>query len=52
TIDKVELYSILGKKVLEVNRNNSIDISAFNSGIYFVKIHSGNRTISKKIIKK
>ena len=52
TIDQVELYSILGKKVLEVNHTNSIDISAMNSGIYFVKINSGNRTISKKIVKK
>ena len=52
TIDKIELYSILGKKVLEVNHSNSIDISAINSGIYFAKIYSGNISISKKIIKK
>jgi hypothetical protein len=51
TINQVELYSILGKKVLEVNHTNSIDNSTLNSGIYFVKIHSGDRTISKKIIK-
>nr|WP_321247916.1 aryl-sulfate sulfotransferase [uncultured Psychroserpens sp.] len=52
TIDKIELYSILGKKVLEVNHSDSIDISAINSGIYFAKIYSGNISISKKIIKK
>jgi hypothetical protein len=50
-INKIELYSILGKKILEVNHKDSIDISAFHSGIYFVKIYSGNRSISKKIIK-
>jgi hypothetical protein len=52
SIDKVELFNILGKKVVDVNYNNSIDISALNAGIYFAKIYSGDRSISKKIIKK
>ncbi|MEM5565313.1 aryl-sulfate sulfotransferase [Psychroserpens sp. AS72] len=51
-IDKIELYSILGQKVIEVKHNSTIDISAFKTGIYFVKIYAGDRTISKKIIKK
>ncbi|MFD2915390.1 aryl-sulfate sulfotransferase [Psychroserpens luteus] len=51
TIDKIELYSILGQKVLEARQNSTIDISAFKSGMYFVKIYSGDRSISKKIIK-
>jgi hypothetical protein len=52
TIDKIELYSILGKKILESNSTDTIDISVVNSGIYFVKIYSRNRNVSKKIIKK
>nr|WP_321237262.1 aryl-sulfate sulfotransferase [uncultured Psychroserpens sp.] len=51
TIDKIVLYSILGKKVYEINGTNTIDISAFNSGIYFIQIQSENKSISKKIIK-
>jgi hypothetical protein len=50
-IDKIELYSILGKKINEVHRSNSLDLSAFNSGIYFLQIHSEEKTINKKIIK-
>lgn len=52
TIYKIELYSILGKKEIEVNSTNSINISALNSGIYFVKIYTGDKSISKKFIKK
>lgn len=51
TIDKVEFYSILGQKVHKTDHTNSIDISNFDSGVYFIKIYSGNRRISKKIIK-
>ena len=50
-IDKIEFYSILGKKILETKNHNPVDISAFKSGMYFVKIYSGDRSISKKIIK-
>ena len=50
-IDKIELYSVLGHKVHETNKTNSIDISNFDSGVYFVKIYSGNNSLSKKIIK-
>lgn len=52
TIDNIELYSILGQKVYEVDHTNTLDISNFNSGIYFIQIHSGGRSISKKIIKR
>lgn len=51
TIDKVELYSVLGQKVYETSSTSSIDISSFDSGVYFVQIYSGNNSITKKIIK-
>ncbi|WP_460218260.1 aryl-sulfate sulfotransferase [Psychroserpens sp. MEBiC05023] len=50
-IDKVVLYSMLGHQVLETTNLNSIDISALQSGLYFVQIQFGNQQISKKIIK-
>ncbi|MFK7780906.1 aryl-sulfate sulfotransferase [Psychroserpens sp.] len=52
TIDKIEFHSILGQKVYETNSSVSIDISNFDAGVYFVKIHSGNKSISRKIIKR
>jgi len=50
-IDKVEFYSILGQKVYEVNSANTIDISSFDSGVYFIQLYSGSNSISRKIIK-
>ncbi|WP_033956804.1 DUF7619 domain-containing protein [Psychroserpens jangbogonensis] len=53
-IDAIGVYDIEGRKVLEIlqNRTNQLDMSALNSGIYFVKVFStfGNDTL--KIIKK
>lgn len=53
TLNKVEVYDTIGKKVLssQIN-NNSVDISMLTSGVYFVKIYSGDSQITKKIIKK
>lgn len=52
TIDKVELIDFLGKIVLVKNENTSqIDISEFSNGVYILKIHSGESTFEKKIIK-
>ena len=50
TIDKVELYSILGQKVYVANNTSTIDVSRFDSGVYFIQLHSGNDSITKKII--
>ncbi|MDG5492482.1 aryl-sulfate sulfotransferase [Psychroserpens sp. SPM9] len=51
TIDKIELYSMLGQKIHEATHTSSIDISSFNSGVYFIQIYAGKHNISKKIIK-
>ncbi|WP_047551284.1 aryl-sulfate sulfotransferase [Psychroserpens sp. Hel_I_66] len=51
TIDKIELYSILGEKVYQSGQNTVVDLTSFNTGIYFAKIYSGDRSITKKIIK-
>ncbi|WP_353779487.1 endonuclease [Winogradskyella sp. 3972H.M.0a.05] len=50
----IVMYDVLGKQVLKSNvtpENNSVDVSRLNSGIYLVKITSGNRFITKKLIK-
>jgi beta-glucanase (GH16 family) len=50
-IDKVELYSTLGQLV--INKNTAakqIDVQHLNTGLYILKIYSGNTTITKKVI--
>lgn len=52
SLDKVEIYDAIGKRVFSsAVYNNSIDISALTSGVYFVKAFSGERQITKKIVK-
>lgn len=52
SLDKVEIYDTIGKRVFSsAVYNNSIDISALTSGVYFVKAFSGERQITKKIVK-
>ena len=52
SIKNIELYDILGKKVLNVANNHQIDLSSLYSGVYFIKITSDKGEITKKIIKK
>ena len=52
-ISKVEIYSILGKKLLDEKSliNNMIDLSGLNNGIYLISVmDTNNRSITKKII--
>ncbi|MFA5555862.1 MAG: S8 family serine peptidase [Flavobacteriaceae bacterium] len=54
SVDKVEIYDTIGKRVFasELN-NNSIDISNLTPGVYMVKIYSEDGGyVTKKIIKK
>ena len=51
-IDRVELYSLLGKKIMDIQtRFNAISLNDLASGVYIVKITSGMQSISKRIIK-
>lgn len=53
TISRIEIYSVLGKKVLDVGNQNSIDVSKLNKGIYISKIYGNDNTVStKRFIKK
>ncbi|MFD2823091.1 aryl-sulfate sulfotransferase [Lacinutrix iliipiscaria] len=51
TIDKIELYDLVGHLVLSVKANKQIDISHLSNGLYLTRIISGNHSITKKIIK-
>ena len=51
-LDKVELYSILGKKVKDVTTDfKTIPVNDLSNGIYIVKIHLGHQMMFRKIIK-
>lgn len=48
-ITKVEIYSVLGSKVLDVS-GKEINVESLTDGIYLVKIYSGSESITKKLI--
>ena len=51
TIDKVEIYSLLGTLVSKTTANtNSIDISNLSKGIYLLTVYSGSVKSTKKLI--
>lgn len=49
TISKIEIYSVLGSKVLETEETE-IYVENLSEGLYFVKIHTGNKSMTKKLI--
>ncbi len=53
TIDKIELYSLSGKKISEFKTPNYIDLTDFPKGVYFIKI-CGNiegHNVIRKIVR-
>jgi len=51
SIDKVEIYNLLGSKVLEQNKEtNKIDVTHLQPGVYLITLYSGFEKIVKKII--
>lgn len=51
-LNKVEIYSITGKKVKSITNNLSeIDVNELESGIYFVKLFTNKGITTQKIIK-
>ncbi|MEQ6123988.1 aryl-sulfate sulfotransferase [Pseudotenacibaculum sp. MALMAid0570] len=51
-IDRIEVYNVLGKKVGVKYQTTSFDMSSFNQGIYILKMYSGEKIETRKIIKK
>ena len=53
TLTKIEIFSILGKKIKELNKDfKSIPIYDLSKGVYIVKLQSENGLATKKLIKK
>lgn len=52
-ITRVQVYSLLGELVMDRKTNLSrINLVDLNSGIYMIKIHSNQYSVTKKLIKK
>ncbi len=49
-IERVQLYSILGKKVLETTNASVINVNQLSSGIYIAKIVTNNSLFSKRLM--
>lgn len=52
---QVAIYDVLGKKVFETNiqiDSKTINLNLLKTGMYFVKINTKNKQITKKLIKK
>lgn len=49
-IGKIEIFSVLGLKVLETELKEKIDVRNLPEGIYFLIIKSGNFTETKKFV--
>lgn len=54
SIEKIELFNVLGKKVFEKRIENQVKVNLnsreFSKGMYLVKIYSENKITSKKLI--
>lgn len=51
-LQRVEIYSILGKEIQIASNNTTIDVSNLQTGVYFLKITDDqNRSVVKKFVK-
>ncbi len=50
-IDKIEVYSVLGKKVAESINSKTVNVTILKSGIYIIKVKSNGIIIHQRIVK-
>jgi uncharacterized protein (TIGR02145 family) len=50
-VKDVVIYSVLGKAVLKMSNQNTIDVSSLSKGVYFIKVSDGINASTKKFIK-
>ena len=48
---KIEVYNLLGKKIIEKENSSFINLSNLKASIYFVRVYTQTNRISKRIIK-
>jgi hypothetical protein len=50
-VQDVVIYSVLGKEVVKISNQNSIDVSSLSKGVYFIKVSDGINASTRKFIK-
>ncbi|WP_044399747.1 aryl-sulfate sulfotransferase [Lacinutrix sp. Hel_I_90] len=50
-INKIEIYTLFGQLIQVIENSNVVDLKSYASGLYLVKIHANEGTLTKKIIK-
>ncbi|MDR2927002.1 MAG: T9SS type A sorting domain-containing protein [Cytophagaceae bacterium] len=50
-VESVQIFDVFGNNIEVYGNIPSIDITHLSAGVYFVQITTGNRTITKKVIK-
>ncbi len=50
-LDRIELYNIQGKLIKTFHQQETYDVSDVASGVYFVKLRSGQQVYTQKLIK-
>ena len=50
TIEKIEVYDIVGKRVLESKNTSAVKVNHLDHGLYLLKLHSENASTTKKVI--
>ncbi|MCX6230943.1 MAG: T9SS type A sorting domain-containing protein [Bacteroidetes bacterium] len=48
--DNIEVYNIVGEKIIQLHKSIEINLTDFPKGCYFVKIFQGNTSVTKRII--
>ncbi|WP_162926881.1 glycosyl hydrolase [Flavobacterium psychrotrophum] len=48
-VSKIEIYSVLGSKMMETTATE-INVESLSEGLYFVKIYTGNKSITRKLL--
>jgi hypothetical protein len=51
TVDAIEVFNTLGMLVKTVKNTDNVSLSALQSGVYLVKVHTGATTATIKIVK-
>ena len=51
TNSKLKVINQTGKVMMDVNFNNSLDVSALSTGTYYLKIYENNRVFMKRFTK-
>jgi hypothetical protein len=49
-IDKIEIFDVLGKKVLMTTETKQIDVQGLKSGVYLFKVFNDNNSSVKRIV--